>query len=158
MNTEELVRLIEARFRIGKPTNTALSVTGEPYVTIGSQEPSSGMPAIPGTIDEGKPHELAFDQETACISAFICFENYAAWWREQHGDEAQSVLYWRIKPQLEWEHEWTVPREHPFPDDRKRCKVYMRCLLSNKPILAKRVGIQDHGYVRIGAVRREMES
>lgn len=101
---------IEARFPVGEPTNWHLSVTGEPYVVIGPQ--AEVNPIIPGAIDEGMPREMPFDEETAYYSALLSFNQYA--------EDREGVLYWRVKPQLEW------------TEDRKRCTLYMRCLISNK--------------------------
>jgi hypothetical protein len=115
INIEWLVKEIEARFPVGESTDCALSVTGEPYVVIGAQDHRDGLPQIPGTIDEGKRRELAFDEETAVMSALKCFEDYA---RERIG-----TLFWRVKPELEW------------IEDHSRCKVYLRLLISDKSVM-----------------------
>lgn len=107
----ELVAEIGKRFLVGIPTNTYRSVTGEPYVVIGSQ--AGGAPEIPGTVGEGWPHEWAFDEETACMQAGACFESYA--------EDRKGTLYWRSAPRLEWD------------GKKDRCCVYMRGLISDKP-------------------------
>lgn len=114
----DLTVFIESRFPIGESTKSYRSVTGEPYVVIGHQ--ADGIPAIPGVVDEGFPIEVAFDEETACMSARSAFEAYA--------ENRIGNLYWRIKPQLEWD-----------PSKKKRgqcCIVYMRLLISDKPRLS----------------------
>lgn len=105
----ELTSWIEDQFPVGASTGTPRSVTGEPYVVIGAQYP--GMPVIPGTVDEGQIRELAFDEETACYQARVCFSAYA--------QDRRGTLYWRVKPQLEFY--------------GRRCALYMRCLISDKP-------------------------
>lgn len=105
MNTvASLTKWIEDQFPVGPTTNGMLSVTGDPYVEIGM--PVNG---VPGVIEEGHERELAFDEETACLAAATCFREYAA--------GKSGTLYWRVKPQLEWN------------DDRTRAIVYMRCLV-----------------------------
>ena len=98
---------------VGEPTSTWRSVTGEPYVVIGSQ--IDGIPSEPGTVDEGKGREWAFDEETAYFQALNCFENYA--------NGKTGKLYWRVEPHFE-----RVPRTK-YP---QRCLFYMRCLISDK--------------------------
>ena len=117
MNVAALTHRIEASYTVWKSQSTAgLSITGEPFVVIGSQDPSNGPSSIPGTVDEGKVRELASDEETACRQAWSCFLSYAASRTENSG----GVLYWRIPPMLEWS------------SDRTRCAVYMRLLISNR--------------------------
>jgi hypothetical protein len=98
---------------VGRPTDRYLSVTGEPYVVIGSQ--ISGVPSEPGTVDEGFGQELGFDEETAYFQAWACFETYA--------HDKTGKLYWRIPPRLE-----RYPRKNST-----KCMFYMRCLISDKP-------------------------
>lgn len=105
----ELIERIERDYTVGPSTETRLAVTGEPYVVIGQQKDSE--PSIPGTVDEPAPCEAALDEETACYQALSCFETYA--------EDRGRYLYWREKPRLEWM-------------NNKRCKVYMRCLVSEK--------------------------
>jgi hypothetical protein len=111
----------EEGFEIGEGTSMRWAVTGEPYVTIGSQLGS--LPAEPGTVDEGAPRELAFDQETAYVLALSCFKTYA--------EGRVGKLYWRWGPTFE-----------TFPEER-RCRFYLRCLISDKPPLPK-----DHPRVK----------
>ena len=108
---EQLTEFIESRFPVGESTRSYLSVTGEPYVCIGN---SVAIPATRGVVDEGEAQELGFDEETACMAARSAFEMYA---EDHHG-----TLYWRIRPQLEWE-----------DGQHRRCVVYMRLLISDKP-------------------------
>ncbi len=105
-----LIEWIERQFPVGEPTTTYRSVTGEPYVVIGL---SAGTPTTPGVVDEGALREAAFDEETACMGAAAAFREYA--------EGRTGTLYWRFKPQLEWD------------PDRRRCLVYMRLLISDKP-------------------------
>lgn len=112
---EQLTSFIESRFPVGESTRSYLSVTGEPYVVVGHQP--DHIPTIPGVVDEGFPREVAFDEETACMSARSAFEAYA--------EGRRGVLYWRTKPSFEWD-----------PSKKKRgqcCLVYMRLLISDKP-------------------------
>lgn len=111
MNTvRALTQRIESMFPVGLSTDHATSVTGEPYVTIGVREDRS--PKVRGTVDEGADREFGFDEETASFAAYASFLEYAA--------DHTGTLYWRVKPRLEWN------------EDRTRCQVYMRCLISSK--------------------------
>ena len=112
----ELMERIEARYSVGHPTNCSRAVTGELYVVIGAQHPDEGLPSTPGTRDEGKRGELAFDEETAVMQAAACFDLYA----EGRGGK----IYYRHPPQLEW---------NAAKDRHRRCVVYLRCLISDKP-------------------------
>ena len=101
----ELTAYIEGRFPIGGgPGSTGLyynlAPTGEEYVVIGNQHPDEGI-----------------DEETACRAARAAFDAYA--------EGRVGTLYWRKKPQLEWQR-----------DDPKtgRCVVYIRCLISDAPL------------------------
>ena len=107
---QSLKEHIEAHFNVGQPTATGLSVTGEPYVTIGSQDPADGMPSVLGTVDEGKRREWGFDEETAWFDAVSNFQSYA----EDRGHN----LYWRCQPTLD---------RHGSD-----CAFYMRLLVSDK--------------------------
>lgn len=112
MNTvESLTQKIESMFPVGASTDHALSVTGEPYVTIGYQK--DGTSKIRGAVDEGADREFGFDEETASMSAYASFLEYAA--------DRAGTLYWRVKPRLEWN------------ENNTRCQVYLRCLISSKP-------------------------
>lgn len=111
-SAEALQAQCEKHRCIGVDSSTRLAPTGEPFVMIGSQ---IGIPDVPGTVGEGCPREFAFDVETAYFQAWTCFENY------QYG--RPGTLYWRTRPRLEWE--------------GKRCMFYMRCLISEKPILVE---------------------
>lgn len=111
---ERLTKDIEAKFKVGASTNWHRSVTGEPYVVISSQHPDNGMPTIPGTVDEAKRRERATDAETAYWAAMSSFQSYA--------EGRTGVLYWRVKPQLEW--------NEGMPNS---CSFYMRLLISDKP-------------------------
>jgi hypothetical protein len=112
-SAERLQREIEAIYPVGPTTNGALAVTGEPYVVIGDQ--SDGRSEIPGTVDEGAERDCAFDEETAYFAARAAFNTYA------HG--RSGILYWRVAPILEWN------------EARTRCRITMRCLISDKPRL-----------------------
>jgi hypothetical protein len=104
---------------VGEPTSMYLSVTGEPYVVIGMQ--SNGVPATPGTVDEGAEREWAFDVETAYFQALACFETYA--------HDRPGKLYWRWEP--------TFERRADSKSLPMICWFYMRCLISDKPLIAK---------------------
>lgn len=106
--------------KVGRPTSTWKSITGEPYFVIGNQ--AEGIPSEPGTVDEGQSHVWAFDEETAYFQALNCFENYA------HGKTGK--LYWRIEPQLERHSRTKYPQKVIF---------YMRCLISDKPEIIQTV-------------------
>lgn len=110
----ELRKACEEGRIVGPSTSSRLSVTGEPYVVIGHQVT---MPSQPGVVDEGQEMELAFDEETAYLSALGAFELYA--------ENRPGKLYWRIAPELGW-----------FKKAR-RCAFYMRCLISDKEEVAK---------------------
>lgn len=110
MTVAALIDWIERQFPVGQSTDTARSVTGEPYVVIGAQ--ADGMAVIPGTVDEGEARELAFDEETACLMAAHCFRDYA--------EGRKGTLYWRNKPVLDQD------------EKSDRCVVYMRCLISDR--------------------------
>lgn len=131
----DLVQTIEKQLSVGESTDHSLSVTGEPYVTIGSQHPDYGLPCIPGTVDEKACAELAFDEETAVMAAYANFLSYAedryrklASTITANGSEAdfdktceivgKCKIYWRMRPRLEWN------------EDKTRCQVYMRLLIS----------------------------
>lgn len=117
LSLEQLRKQIADRYPVGEPTDRSRSVTGEPYVVIGSQR--HGNPDVPGTVNEGCSFEHAFDEEMACMQAAECFEKYA--------EDRNGVLYWREGPELEW-----IDKGTPYA----RCKVYMRCLISAKAPLA----------------------
>ena len=110
-DAQTLTDVIEGRYPVGTPTEWHRSVTGEPYVSVGSQ--ADGKTSVPGTVDEGKAREVALDAETAYWSALSSFESYA--------EDRKGVLYWRVKPRLEWS------------DDKSRCMFYMRLLISDTP-------------------------
>ena len=107
----ELIERIESKYPVGHPTNCSRSVTGEPYVVIGSQSPDEPLPSILGTVDEGRRRELAFDEETAVLQTLACFQAYC--------EDRGGTLYYRFRPELEW------------TDDKKYCQVYFRCLISD---------------------------
>lgn len=112
MNTVgTLTAHIEGRFQVGRPTDSSLAVTGEPYVVIGTEV---GTPSQRGTVGEGRLRELSFDEETACFAALSAFNDYA--------EDCNGLLYWRVRPRLEWN------------DQHNRCLIYMRCLISAKPV------------------------
>ncbi len=89
---QALIEVIERGQIVGAPTNWHLSVTGEPYVEV---------------------NELASDVKAAFRSALSWFKSYA--------EDRNGVLYWRVKPQLEWS------------EDKTRCRFYMRLLISDTP-------------------------
>ena len=89
---EALTEVIERGRAVGTPTNWHLSVTGEPY---------------------GEVNELAPDVDMAFQSVMSWFKTYAK--------DRKGVLYWRMKPQLEWS------------EDKTRCRFYMRLLISDTP-------------------------
>lgn len=103
---------IESRFSVGTPTDHSRSVTGEPYVVIGMQV---GKPLFDGIIEECEPREWSFDEETACFAALSCFNEYA--------NKRKGRLFWRVRPHLEWN------------DKLDGCTVYMRLLISDRPII-----------------------
>ena len=107
---QSLKERIESNFKVGEPTSACLSVTGEPYVTIGSQHPDDGMPSVLGAVDEGKRREYGFDEETAWYGAVSSFLSYA--------EERGRNLYWRCEPVLERQ--------------GSRCTFYMRLLVSDR--------------------------
>lgn len=107
----DLLDWIERQFEIGEPTSTHLAVTGEPYFIIGNTLAPSDQP---GVVAEGAQREAAFDEETACMSAASAFREYA--------EGKTGKLYWRWKPELLW--------DSPMG---RRCIVYMRLLISDKP-------------------------
>ena len=110
MNVADLTAKIEALYPVGESTASYRSVTGEPYVVIGVQ--LEGRPSIPGTVDEGVACKMADDEETACQEAWSSFLSYL--------EPENGVLYWRVRPVLEWSR------------DHKQCVVYMRLLISNR--------------------------
>jgi hypothetical protein len=105
-----LTEWIERQFPIGESTSGPLAVTGERYVVVGHMIES---PKYPGVIEEGAAPEAGFDEETACMSAASAFRDYA--------EGRTGTLYWRVKPELSWS------------SDHRRCMVYMRLLISDKP-------------------------
>ena len=107
----ELIKYIERDRIVGPSSFEWFAANGEPYVVVGSQYP--GKPKIPGTVDEGKCHVTAPDEETAVTQALACFQIYA----EKRG----KYLFWRFseKCALEW--------------NSRGCFVYLRCLVSKKP-------------------------
>lgn len=109
---QTLCARIERGYRVGASTATRVAVTGEPYVVIGHSDHEEGPPAIPGVVEEGDRGAAGFDAETAWYSALNAFELYA----ENRGGN----LYWRVRPQLEWN------------DEHSRCRFYMRLLVSEK--------------------------
>ncbi len=111
----EFTAWIEQQYPVGESTRGPLSVTGEEYVVLGSQHPDDGMPAIPGTKDEGARCEPAFDEETAVMQAWNCFEQYR--------EGRSGTLYWRIKPDLMWS------------EDKNTCFLYVRLLISDRPVM-----------------------
>ena len=132
MNIAELKARIEYGRTIGETTEHGVSVTGEYYVSIGSQHPDEDMPQIPGTIDEGKRAELGFDEETACMQALACFQLYA--------DDHRGVLYWRQEPILDCAQDtfkMVDGKIKTIKFNAPRYKVYIRLLLSDKPVLPK---------------------
>lgn len=115
----ELIALIEQRHPVGESTTIWLSVTGEPYVVIGSQHPGDGLPTIPGTIDEGRRGEYAADEETALWQARAAFEQYA--------EGRLGTLYWRSRP--------TETESWFDAHGSKYHGVYLRMLISDKPVM-----------------------
>jgi hypothetical protein len=114
-SARELTKKCEEGRIVGASTCTGLSVTGEPYVKIGIQATESGIPSVPGTVDEGAAFEWGYDEETAFWGAWNCFCHYS--------EERNGVLYWRIKPRLVWN------------ESKRRCYFQMRCLISDAPVL-----------------------
>lgn len=112
MTLESLIERIETRFPVGHGTNCSRAVTGEPYVVIGSQHPAEGPPAIPGTIDEGKWIRAENDEAAAVAQAIRCFDIYAA--------NKSGKIYYRHPPTVE------------YNEDKTRCRVYLRCLVSDE--------------------------
>ena len=92
LDEKTLADVIEARYPVGISTDWHLSVTGEPYVEV---------------------NELAPDVNGAFGSAMLWLKSYAK--------DRKGVLYWRMKPQLEWS------------EDKTRCRFYMRLLISDTP-------------------------
>jgi hypothetical protein len=90
---ETLVETAERGRTVGPSTQWHLSVTGEPYVEV---------------------NELASNVDMAFQSVMAWFKTYA--------QDRKGVLYWRVKPQLEWS------------EDKTRCRFYMRLLISDTPV------------------------
>lgn len=109
----DLQAYCESRFPVGEPTTWALSVTGEEYVVIGEEEGPADDLWLPGIVKEGKKQSLGFSPEDALWSALACFAAYA--------EDKNGVLYWRWAPELE------------LDLASNRWRVYMRCLISDKP-------------------------
>jgi hypothetical protein len=107
---EELTEAIEAGIVVGASTSRGVSVTGEPYVEMGTVEPG------------GRHWKTFLTAEEALACALANFKEYEAGWRKTHPRSGhEPVLYWRIRPELgKFDGLW---------------KVYMRCLLSNLPEL-----------------------
>ena len=114
MNIAELTAKIEAMFPLGPSTPTLHAVTGEPYVEIGFQV-VGGVGEL-GTVIEGGMRATSSDEDRACNLALDCFEVYSS--------GRKGKLYWRTHPVLCWN------------ENRTRCHVYMRCLVSDKPEMA----------------------
>jgi hypothetical protein len=112
MTVVELVQHLGTKYPAGHPTNCSRAMTGEPYVVIGLQHPCEGRPQLLGIIDEGKKSIPEFNESAAVIQALACFEQYAA--------GRSGKLYYRHTPELEWN------------DQKTHCRVYLRCLVSNK--------------------------
>ena len=117
----ELIAYIEKSYPcvIGLPTNRCQ--TGDLYVVIGQQAVEEGPSSIPGTVDETKASELAFDEETAVNSMRAAFDDYAL--------DRAGTLYWRMTPYLD-KRQW---------HGKTRCKVRMRLVISDKPAVYETV-------------------
>ncbi len=126
---EEFIAEVERRYRCVDGLWSNCCQTGDEYVNLGEPMASKELPASPpGTCPDGHGRELAFDLETAVMSALICFETYATWWRAGHPGTV-PVLYWRYQPKA-------------FLQDNKRpglkgyrCYVRTRLVLSAKPAI-----------------------
>lgn len=114
----ELEAYIEGRFAVGVPTEGRLAVTGEPYVVIG-HESSDAYPLIPGVVREGMAcDDFGFGEEEAVGAALSAFDAYA--------EGKTGTLYWRRPPVLDALPGRGLPLQY---------RVYMRCLISDKPVM-----------------------
>lgn len=127
MLSEKVKAKCEGLFPVGQSTSMYLSVTGEPYVEL------CGLGThVEGEAD-GRGYSSENDARDAAIEAFIAY-----------ADGKSGTLYWRVTPEI-------VSRNPIyFAEDGSVAKTgpcgfsfYMRCLISDKPVLAK-----DHESVR----------
>jgi len=128
---DELVQMMEDRHRVGEPTARRLSVTGEPYTLF-----VNGVGKPEGVMTP----DYVSDEETAIKVAWEGFKSYS------NASGSDSVLYWRIKPEL---YTWDMTETNHYNMagdsvvDRKcqatyhdpRVRLRMRILLSNNPVL-----------------------
>lgn len=121
-NVKELQEMVERCFHVGPSTDGPLSVTGEKYVEIGLQQTGVVPPSQPGVLEtlclppvlyNKMKTAVAWDESTACELAWLAFKLYAK--------GKSGVLYWRMPPQME-------------KDDAGLLQVYMRLLVSDKPV------------------------
>jgi hypothetical protein len=111
---EELRAYIASRFPIVAGFACAFANTGEPYVVLGHE--TVDMPiGLPGVVRDGYRCELAFDEETAVMSALIAFQAYA--------EGKRGTVYLRVPIKL----------ESADIEGSARYVVYMRLLISDRP-------------------------
>lgn len=114
----------ESRFPVGKPTDHARSVTGEPYAVIGYEKADDL--GISGVVREGYERaDYCLTPEEALWSVYASFCAYA--------EDKRGTLYWRVPPRIEKRQEPAAGRGVK----QGRYRVYMRCLISDKPVVAK---------------------
>jgi len=113
MTVEDAIAQLEARFRVGAPTSTALAVTGQPYATI----------CCGGIKVEGEPHPALCADEATAVRLW-----YEAVLAHGHGI-IDGVLYWRIKPELEC-FRMTVAETRGHRTCEDRFAIYSRLLIS----------------------------
>lgn len=119
MTVAELTDWIESQFPVGDGTRTWKSVTGEEYAVVGHEREWNLEQAKTGVVREGYPWLLAEDEDEAV--------RYAANAWSRYSDGKTGTLYWRVKPSLERVDNGKV----------SGLRVYMRLLVSDKPIIRK---------------------
>jgi hypothetical protein len=86
---DELTARMESIFGIGQEGNSALAVTGEPFVKLG----------IGGIIAEGEAFTLIATTEPAAVEYF--WRGFLAYALEKTGGKVSGfTLYWRKKPEV----------------------------------------------------------
>lgn len=118
MNTlDELTAYIENLFPCVEGLPTPICQTGDSYVVIGEEAGDVGpriiAPMVPGVVREGRVRKWHSGVPRALIAATACFDLYA--------EGRFGTLYWR--------------RPAYWSRYGKRCAVYLRLAISDKPII-----------------------